>query len=153
MTNDLDEYTIAALRAAPVDSFGVGTSVVTGSGHPAAGFVYKLVARKNSAGDWLSVAKRSPAKATVGGRKNPARTLESGCAVAETIYVEQDPPRDGTVRTLLVPLVTAGAADPRYLGAEGTALAREHCAVSIAELPKDALRLSRGEPAIPTLYA
>ena len=34
VTNDLDEHAIAALRTAPVDSFGVGTSVVTGSGHP-----------------------------------------------------------------------------------------------------------------------
>ena len=46
VTNDLDEYTIAALRAAPVDSFGVGTSVVTGSGHPASGMIYKLVAHR-----------------------------------------------------------------------------------------------------------
>ncbi len=43
VSGDLDEYSIAALRADPVDSFGVGTSVVTGSGAPAAGMVYKLV--------------------------------------------------------------------------------------------------------------
>ncbi|MEQ1734994.1 MAG: nicotinate phosphoribosyltransferase [Rhodoglobus sp.] len=153
VTNDLDEYTIAALRAAPVDSFGVGTSVVTGSGHPAAGFVYKLVARRDGEGEWMSVAKRSAAKASVGGRKAPARTLAGGRAVEETIYVEHAPPTDGTVRPLLVPLVTAGAVDARYLGAEGTALAREHCASSLAELPRDALRLSRGEPTIPTVYA
>ncbi len=153
VTNDLDEYTIAALRAAPVDSYGVGTSVVTGSGHPAAGFVYKLVARKDPTGEWLSVAKRSVAKATVGGRKNPARTLDNGTAVAETIYVEHTPPTDGTARTLLVPLVTEGEPDPRYLGAAGTALAREHRAAALAELPPDAMRLSRGEPTIPTRYA
>ncbi len=153
VTNDLDEYTIAALRAAPVDSFGVGTSVVTGSGHPAAGFVYKLVARKDSDGHWQSVAKRSAAKATVGGRKTPARTIERGRAAAETIYVEHEPPTDGTARALLVPLVTAGVADPQYCGPHGAALAREHCAMSLAELPTDAMRLSRGEPAIPTVYA
>ncbi len=73
VTNDLDEYTIAALSAAPVDSFGVGTSVVTGSGHPAAGLVYKLVARRDDAGAWRSVAKKSAAKATIGGRKTPVR--------------------------------------------------------------------------------
>ena len=48
----LDEFTIAALRAAPVDSFGVGTSVVTGSGYPAAGMVYKLVARNDPERGW-----------------------------------------------------------------------------------------------------
>ena len=57
VTNDLDEYTIAALRAAPVDSFGVGTSVVTGSGEPASGMVYKLVAHQDSAGQWVSVTR------------------------------------------------------------------------------------------------
>ncbi|MCY7288895.1 MAG: nicotinate phosphoribosyltransferase, partial [Cryobacterium sp.] len=44
VTSDLDEFSIAALSASPVDAFGVGTSVVTGSGSPAAGMVYKLVA-------------------------------------------------------------------------------------------------------------
>src|SRR3954464_4932590 len=46
VTSDLDEYAIAALAAAPVDGYGVGTSLVTGSGHPTCGFVYKLVARE-----------------------------------------------------------------------------------------------------------
>ncbi|MEN9740468.1 MAG: hypothetical protein RLZ72_734, partial [Actinomycetota bacterium] len=36
VTNDLNENTIAALRGTPTDVFGVGTSVVTGSGYPAA---------------------------------------------------------------------------------------------------------------------
>ena len=42
VTSDLDEYAIAALAAAPVDGYGVGTRLVTGSGHPTCGFVYKL---------------------------------------------------------------------------------------------------------------
>ena len=71
VTNDLDEFTIAALRAAPVDSYGVGTSLVTGSGHPASGMVYKLVAHTIDSGEWVSVAKKSAEKATVGGRKFP----------------------------------------------------------------------------------
>jgi nicotinate phosphoribosyltransferase len=152
VTNDLDEYTIAALSAAPVDSFGVGTSVVTGSGHPAAGLVYKLVARRDDAGTWQAVAKRSVAKATVGGRKYPVRSLIGGIAVAETIHIGAAPAASPAARPLLVPLVTNGATDERYLGAAGTVLAREHRATAIAELPQDALRLSRGEPAIPTTY-
>jgi nicotinate phosphoribosyltransferase len=157
VTNDLDEYTIAALRAAPVDSFGVGTSVVTGSGHPAAGFVYKLVAHRTGTaaapGEWVSVAKRSPAKATVGGRKNPVRTLSAGRATAETIYVEEAPDAAAEHRELLAPLITAGTIDERFVGPRGVVAAREHHALAMAELPDDAFRLSRGEPAIPTLYA
>ncbi|MDH6180456.1 nicotinate phosphoribosyltransferase [Microbacteriaceae bacterium SG_E_30_P1] len=152
VTNDLDEYTIAALRAAPVDSFGVGTSVVTGSGHPASGFVYKLVAHRDDAGAWIPVAKKSAEKATVGGRKRGVRTLDGGVAIAETIVVG-----DGGVsvdgRELSVPLVVDGAPIERYRGKDGTERAREHRAMAIAELPEDALRLGRGEPAIPTRYA
>ena len=44
LTGDLDEYSIAALGAVPVDGYGVGTSLVTGSGAPTAALVYKLVA-------------------------------------------------------------------------------------------------------------
>lgn len=50
VTSDLDEHAIAALSAAPVDSYGVGTALVTGSGHPTSGFVYKLVARADGDG-------------------------------------------------------------------------------------------------------
>jgi nicotinate phosphoribosyltransferase len=152
VTNDLDEYTIAALRAAPVDSFGVGTSVVTGSGHPAAGLVFKLVAHRDERGSWVSVAKKSAAKATVGGRKVPVRTTAGGIAQAETIYVGGAPAESATERPLLVPLITSGVVDERHLGAAGVSAAREHRARSIAELPQDALRLSKGEPAIPTRY-
>jgi nicotinate phosphoribosyltransferase len=152
VTNDLDEYTIAALRAAPVDSFGVGTSVVTGSGHPAAGMVYKLVAHRDDAGAWVSVAKKSAGKATVGGKKTPVRSHSGGTATAETIYVGTARPAEDAGRALLVPLITKGQIEESFLGAEGTALAREHHAKSMAELPADALRLGRGEPAIPTEY-
>jgi nicotinate phosphoribosyltransferase len=154
VTNDLDEYTIAALRAAPVDSYGVGTSVVTGSGSPAAGMVYKLVARMDDDGDWISVAKKSPQKATVGGRKFPVRELSaSGIATAEVIHVGEPEGATNSHRSLLVPLIENGVAVERYLGAEGTALAREHRAAAVAELPPDAFRLGRGDPVIPTRYA
>ena len=153
VTNDLDEYTIAALRAAPVDSYGVGTSVVTGSGHPAASMVYKLVARRDNAGEWVSVAKKSAAKATVGGRKHPVRSLENGVAVAETIYVGEEPKATDAERRLLVPLMINGEPVANYLGAHGTGVARAHRAAAIAELPDQAFRLGRGEPAIPTVYA
>jgi nicotinate phosphoribosyltransferase len=156
VTNDLDEFTIAGLRSVPVDSYGVGTSVVTGSGSPASGMVYKLVARQGDDGRWVAVAKTSSGKANPGGRKFPTRVLDaSGIAVEERVHI--GPAHDGTAddagRPLLVPLMTDGVADERYLGAAGTALAREHRAAAIAELPPEAFRLSRGEPILPTTFA
>ncbi|MBX3309734.1 MAG: nicotinate phosphoribosyltransferase [Cryobacterium sp.] len=156
VTSDLDEYAIAALQVAPVDSYGVGTSVVTGSGSPTAGMVYKLVARTGADGEWVPVAKKSAAKLSIGGRKYPVRMLRGGIATAEVLHVEDGPDAAATIpdsgRPLLVHLVVDGTADPRYLGIQGTALARDHRAVAVAELPVDAFRLARGEPVIPTIY-
>ncbi len=112
VTNDLDEYTLAALRAAPVDSYGVGTSVVTGSGSPASGMVYKLVAHQSDAGDWIPVGKLSDGKATVAGRKVAVRSLDHGVAVEETVYVEEPESLPKPGRGLLVDLVTDGVIDP-----------------------------------------
>ena len=79
VTGDLDAHTIAALGAAPVDFYGVGANVVTGMGVPTAGFVYKLVAiGEPGAGPdepQSPVAKRSPGKASFGGRKWAWRAL------------------------------------------------------------------------------
>ena len=67
VTSDLDEYAIAALGAAPVDIYGVGTKLVTGSGVPTAALVYKMVERENSAGEMEKVAKKSSGgKSSVG---------------------------------------------------------------------------------------
>ncbi|HEU5222102.1 MAG TPA: nicotinate phosphoribosyltransferase [Candidatus Lumbricidophila sp.] len=159
VTSDLDEFTIAALSGAPVDAFGVGTSVVTGSGHPAAGLVYKLVARQDDSGEWVSVAKSSTAKASVGGRKNAARRIGvDHIAREEVIYVGDGPKGidelggDETLRPLMVPLMSDGTADVAALGPVGTAAARAHRAEAMQELPADAFRLGRGEPVLPTVY-
>jgi nicotinate phosphoribosyltransferase len=68
-TGDLDEERIASLlgAGAPIDSFGVGTRLVTGANCPSPGFVYKLVAIESNDGVMMPVAKRSPEKADVGG--------------------------------------------------------------------------------------
>ena len=81
VTSDLDEFAIAALQSAPVDSYGVGTSLVTGSGAPTASMVYKLVSRTDDDGEFVSVAKAAKNKASVGGRKYALRKLnERGTA-------------------------------------------------------------------------
>ncbi|OJX75008.1 MULTISPECIES: nicotinate phosphoribosyltransferase [unclassified Leifsonia] len=157
VTNDLDEFTIAALAASPVDSYGVGTSVVTGSGSPASGMVYKLVAHRSAdgTGDWVPVAKKSDGKASVGGRKHPVRRLDDrGTAVAEVVHIVESGDRpDDTGRDLLVPLVTDGKVHTEHLGAEGTRRAREHRELAMRELPEQAFRVSRGDPVLPTIFA
>ncbi|MEO5920354.1 MAG: nicotinate phosphoribosyltransferase [Pseudolysinimonas sp.] len=152
VTNDLDEHAIASLRSAPVDSYGVGTSLVTGSGAPAAGMVYKLVAHLDDAGAWLPVGKNSEGKATIGGRKQPVRALSSGMASSEDIWVEDPPvgPEDG--RALLVDLMVDGEPIAGHLGPDGVTAARAHHAAAIAELPIEAFSLARGEPVLPTRY-
>lgn len=149
VTNDLDEFAIAALAAAPVDAYGVGTSVATGSGAPTAGFVYKLVSHEDAAGNWRSVAKTSAMKANIGGRKNAVRRIDShGVATAEVIGSEVSIDTDSNDRDLLVALVQAGQVNQTFAGAAGTRLAREHHRSAKAELPLQGLRLMRGEAAI-----
>jgi nicotinate phosphoribosyltransferase len=149
VTSDLDEFGIAALAAAPVDGYGVGTQVVVGSGHPTSGFVYKLVAREGAGGAMVDVAKKSKDKISVGGRKYALRRLAaSGVAEAELVGVGSLPQGDHNDRPLLVPLVTDG----EIVGDEPLASARERHLHSRDELPLKARQLQKGEPAIPTLH-
>ena len=154
VTNDLDEYAISGLAAAPVDSYGVGTQVVTGSGAPTAGMVYKLVARENNDGELISVAKKSAEKSNLGGYKKAFRKLHQGIATEEMIFVatpEQSVPTPDGARALQMPLVVDGQTDTAHLGIAGTAQARDHHLNVLAELSQQAFRLARGEPVIPTV--
>jgi nicotinate phosphoribosyltransferase len=148
VTSDLDEYAIAGLMAAPVDRYGVGTSLVTGSGAPTAGMVYKLVER-----DGVQVAKKSKDKVSVGGRKYAVRRHDGdGTAVAEVVSSEPIEPRDGD-RDLVVPLVEAGERCSPVSPVEALAEARAHHERARAALPPEAWALSRGEPALDTVTA
>ena len=153
VTSDLDEFAIAALQSAPVDSYGVGTSLVTGSGAPTASMVYKLVSRTDDAGNFVSVAKAAKNKASVGGRKYALRKLdERGIASAEIVGVGHRPEDDGNDRPLLHQFVKNGELLPGWTGHEGVLRARQRHAESMAELPPVVNRLQRGEAAIPTIY-
>jgi len=94
VTSDLDEYVIAALAQSPIDGFGVGTRLVTGSGHPTASMVYKLVAVADSAdpaAPLRSVAKKASGKVSVGGRKSAYRLHDDdGLATGERIVLDGD---------------------------------------------------------------
>lgn len=172
VSGDLDEEGIDRLERAdggraPVDAYGVGTRLVTGSGAPTAGFVYKLVAVADAPGRHTTlrpVAKRSAAKATIGGRKRAWRALDAeGRAVAEVVRTGPDRrtgEADGagwtgvrglTFRPLQVTLVvdgrpTDGALDPEALDA-----GRAHHRRVRAELAPDARQVTPAAAAIPTL--
>lgn len=152
VTSDLDEYAIASLAAAPVDAYGVGTQLVTGSGHPTASMVYKLVARAVSddpGAPLVPVAKKSSGgKTSLGGRKWAARRLDAyGVAEAEVVGTGEVPDALAD-RQLLVPLVEGGEVVAR----EPLDVVRDRHAAARAGLPLSATQLSRGEPVIPTEY-
>lgn len=158
-TGDLDEHAVARLAGAPVDGYGIGTSLVTGSGAPTAGFVYKLVAV-----DGEPVAKRSVGKGTRGGRKRVLRRHDpAGRAVADVVLpagVPSDPhparveggaSRD---RELLVRVMTGGElADEGLIGPAGTRRAREHHALALATLGPAARDVRFGQPCLPVVHA
>ena len=150
VTSDLDEYAIAALAASPVDSYGVGTSLVTGSGYPTAGLVYKLVARQSASGEWIPVAKKALDKGSTGGAKQAFRVLEDGIATQEHVRLVSDAPAPEGSRGLIVPFVQNGEFDASHEGARGVRAARAHHLAVRAELPVRALALSKSDPAIPT---
>ncbi|MBK3628794.1 nicotinate phosphoribosyltransferase [Streptomyces sp. MBT49] len=152
VTSDLDEYAIASLAAAPVDAYGVGTQLVTGSGHPTASMVYKLVARAESPdpqAPLVAVAKKSTGgKTSVGGRKWAARRPDAQ-GVAEAEVVGTGPvPAALADHQLLVQLVKGGEVVAR----EPLDVVRDRHAAARARLPLSATQLSRGEPVIPTEY-
>jgi nicotinate phosphoribosyltransferase len=148
VTSDLDEYAIAGLMAAPVNGYGVGTSLVTGSGAPTMGMVYKLVERNG-----VPVAKRSEGKASVGGRKNAVRRHDrSRTATAEVISARPIEPEDGD-RDLVVPLVEGGRVLSEATPEQALGEARAHHERVRAALPPEAWALSRGECALEIMHA
>ena len=148
VTGDLDEYLIAALAADPVDGYGVGTSLVTGSGAPTAALVYKLVARADASGELQPVAKRSVGKPSRGGRKWAHRQLDADGFAARELVTDAQRPDGPESRHLLELLVRDG----QIVGRESVTAARARHQSVLAELPAHARQLSRGYPAIPTVF-
>lgn len=146
VSGDLDEHAIAALRAEPVDAYGVGTAVVTGSGAPTANMVYKLVEV-----DGKPVAKRSESKESRGGRKSALRRHKpTGTAIEEVVHQAASPPEQGEHdRELPIPLVRGGEIVDNPPTLEDSRQRLRHALVS---LPWEGLKLSHGDPAIPTVF-
>ncbi|MDZ5078617.1 nicotinate phosphoribosyltransferase [Nesterenkonia sp. HG001] len=155
VTSDLDEYAIARLQSAPVDSYGVGTQLVTGSGAPTASMVYKLVERTDDDGVPVPVAKAAVGKTSVGGVKHPVRTYGTDhVAQAEVVGIGRAPTFEADDhRELMVPLVIDGEILAEHTGAEGVERARRRHRASVDELPAAATSLQDGEPVLPTIFS
>ena len=158
VTNDLDEYSIAALAAAPIDSYGVGTRLVTGSGHVTNNMVYKLVEREGADGLMHPVAKKSFGKATDGWRKKALRSYQYGLAQGELVLAGsqekldsyQIPEEYGQTRALQITAVDHGNIDDSLTTSQALFAARDYHRQQLNDLLVSALSLSDGEPAIPT---
>lgn len=131
-SGDLDEKSIADLVAggAPVDGFGVGTSIVTSIDAPALGGVYKLVALEEH-GRVRGVMKTSPAKETWPGKKQVWRILERGEAVRDVVAFEAEPPPDSAAPLLRLVMRDGARVAPQPSLHES----REWCAARLAEMP------------------
>ncbi|MFG1650888.1 nicotinate phosphoribosyltransferase [Micromonospora sp. NPDC049275] len=141
VSGDLDEYSIASLAAEPVDMYGAGTAVVTGSGAPTAGLVYKLVEVEGR-----PVVKRSEHKATIGGRKVAVRRHKpTGTATDEIIVPQGVPDRQANDRLLQRSYVIDG--EPVALPTLDES--REHLRECLISIPWEGLKLSAGDPAVP----
>ena len=153
VSSDLDEFRVAELEAAgaPIDAYLVGTSLVTGSGHPTASMVYKLVSIADDAHSELrAVGKLSPGKKTLGGRKDVHRVVDAdGRFIQEVLSVLPVELEDDTMNPQ-VPLVRDGEI---VADLTNPAEAQARCAERRSRL-QDADRTPwpTHSPAIPTVW-
>lgn len=127
-SGNLDEYRLHELLAAgaPIDGFGVGTSLVTASDAPLLDAVYKL---QEYAG--RPRRKRSTAKATWPGRKQAFRQRGDGGRFDHDVVTVEGDPQAG--EPLLVPVMKNG----RRLGPpESLGVIRNRAAAQLAQLPE-----------------
>jgi nicotinate phosphoribosyltransferase len=90
-SNDLDEHIIADLKrqGAKIDTWGVGTKLITGHNQPALGGVYKLGARRATPdAPWTRTLKLSEqsAKVSIPGILQVRRFRDSSGFIADAIY-------------------------------------------------------------------
>ncbi|ODG92419.1 MULTISPECIES: nicotinate phosphoribosyltransferase [Bacillaceae] len=97
-SNDLDEYTILNLKSqgAKIDSWGIGTKLITAYDQPALGAVYKLVSIEDENGKMIDTIKisQNPEKVTTPGLKKLYRIINTVNHHAEADYIaleDEDP--------------------------------------------------------------
>jgi len=93
-SNDLDEYTILNLKSqgAKIDSWGIGTKLITAYDQPALGAVYKLVSIEDENGQMVDTIKisQNPEKVTTPGYKKLYRIINTINHHAEADYIALD---------------------------------------------------------------
>ncbi|WP_195336911.1 nicotinate phosphoribosyltransferase [Paraclostridium bifermentans] len=93
-SNDLDEYAISSLKSSgsPINSWGVGTKLITSADSPSLGGVYKLVASfKNNQIEPKIKISEDPEKITNPGYKKVVRIYNNqGKAEADLIMLEDE---------------------------------------------------------------
>lgn len=109
-SNDLDENTIMNLKSqgAAIDTWGVGTQLITASDQPSLGGVYKLVEIESPSGEMIPTIKISsnPEKVSTPGKKAVYRIIgQNGKALADYIsFSGEEAPRNGVRLKLFNPL-------------------------------------------------
>ncbi|MEH7223477.1 nicotinate phosphoribosyltransferase [Bacillus sp. JJ1566] len=90
-SNDLDEHTIINLKSqgAKIDSWGIGTKLITAYDQPALGAVYKLVSVEDKNGDMVDTIKISgnPEKVSTPGLKRVYRIINKNSQKSEGDYI------------------------------------------------------------------
>ena len=110
-SNDLDERIIASLKVqgAPIDSWGVGTKLVTAHDDPALDGVYKLAALENSSGEMVERMKLSEeaVKTSIPGSLDVVRLKKDVRCVGDVIFdtlTEDQPGQQEKVLTVISPV-------------------------------------------------
>lgn len=144
-SGDLNEEKIAALlaRGAPIDSFGVGTELVTSRDQPALGGVYKLVERTEQ-GSRVPVMKLSEDKMTWPGAKQVHRVYDAHGRIERDVIELADapPPVGARVEALLAPVMRGG----QFVQTPSLEDSRRRCAAQLASLPETVKPLSGFDP-------
>jgi nicotinate phosphoribosyltransferase len=144
-SGNLDEFRVRDLVAggAPIDGFGVGTSLVTSSDVPYLDAVYKLQEYGGR-----PRRKRSTGKATWPGRKQVYRQSGADGTIAEDVVTLEDDPREG--EPLLAPVMEHGR---RIAASPDLAAIRMHAARELARLPAALRALDGAETPYPVRIA
>ena len=145
VSSDIDEYSIAELveRGTPINGVGAGTRVVTGSGHPTCGMVYKLVEIEDENGEMRSLAKKSASKKSVGGLKTVYREYDKdGLMVGEYFTVRKELDETNAFKKVQKDFIVDGIVQKMLTIDE----IREFHKKTMLTLPKEAKTVTAGDP-------
>lgn len=150
LSSDIDEFTISEMidRGTPVDSVGAGTRVVTGSGHPTAEMVFKLVERESENGKMIPVEKKSSGKKSIGGLKIAFRTYDENNKISQDFFIQDD--NTSQMDRSWIPLQIVYADNCRFF-TNTIEESRSYHKYALSTLDDEAKLISAGEAAFETI--